>query len=58
MVVVSYVTAKPTEAQIATCINLKDYWPEKYNGIKDFRVIGLLIIVTLIVFWAILEMVA
>lgn len=58
MVVGSLLTTKPSEAQVATCINLKDYWPEKYNGIKDFRIIGGLIIVVLIVLWTILEIVA
>ncbi|WP_075590912.1 sodium:solute symporter family transporter [Labilibacter marinus] len=58
MVGVSFMTPKPNETQVATCINLKEYWPEKYNGLKDFRIIGLLIIVILVAIWAILEMVA
>lgn len=58
MVAVSLLTPKPSDKQIETCINLKEYWPEKYNGLKDFRIIGLLIIVTLIALWAVLEAVA
>lgn len=58
MIVASLLTAKPTEAQISTCIRLKDYWPDKYNGVKDFRIIGLAIIISLTVLWIILESIA
>ena len=57
-IVVSYLSPKPTEAQIANCINLKEYWPEKWAGILDYRVIGLTIFAILVIIWVILEAVA
>jgi len=54
-IIVSYATPKPTEAQISNCINLKDFWPTKISGIKDFRVIGFGIILILILLWITLE---
>ena len=57
-IVVSYLSPKPTEAQIANCINLKEYWPEKWTGILDYRVIGLSIFAILVIIWVILEAVA
>lgn len=54
-VVISYLTPKPSEAQIANCINIKDYWPSKLNGIKDYRVVGISIVVFLVILWIILE---
>lgn len=57
-VVVSLVSKKPSEEQISTCINLKEYWPKQWNGIKDFRVVGALIMLFLIVLWIMLEKIA
>lgn len=58
MVSVSLLTAKPSEKQIATCIDLKEYWPKEYKGVTDFRVIGGIILVVLIILWTILEYLA
>ncbi len=55
---VSYASPKPTEAQTANCINLKEYWPKQWTGIKDYRIIGLSIFAILITIWLILEAVA
>lgn len=57
-IVVSYLTPKPTEEQMSNCISLKQYWPDKWDGIKDFRVIGMVIILVLATLWGILEYIA
>ncbi len=57
-VVVSYLSPKPTAEQISNCITISEFWPKKWNGIKDFRVIGLGIILILAILWVVLEMVA
>jgi SSS family solute:Na+ symporter len=57
-IVVSYLTPKPTEEQISNCISLKQFWPDEWEGIKDFRVIGLLILMVLAALWGVLEYVA
>jgi len=57
-IAVSYATPKPSEAQIANCINLKEYWPNKWSGITDYRVIGFSILAILILIWVVLEIVA
>lgn len=54
-VTVSYFTPEPSKAQLRYCINLKDYWPEKYNSLKDYRIVGLIIIGVLILGWILLE---
>lgn len=55
---VSYASPKPTEEQIAHCIDLRDYWPKEWSGITDYRVIGLAVFIVLIVLWVSLELVA
>ncbi len=57
-IAVSYATPKPTEAQISNCINLREYWPKKWSGISDYRVIGFSIFAILLVIWLVLEAVA
>jgi len=57
-IVTSYLTPKPSEEQISNCINLKEFWPKKWNGIKDYRVVGFGIVLVLIIIWVALEMVA
>jgi len=57
-VVISYLTPKPSEAQIANCMNVKDYWPGKLGGLKDYRVVGISIVALLIVIWTFLEVIA
>jgi SSS family solute:Na+ symporter len=57
-VAVSYATPKPTEEQISNCIDLREYWPKQWDGIKDFRVAGISILLLLVVLWVILEMIA
>jgi SSS family solute:Na+ symporter len=57
-VVVSYATPKPTESQIANCINIKEFWPKKWSGISDYRVIGISIFTVLFIIWLTLEIVA
>jgi SSS family solute:Na+ symporter len=57
-IIVSYATPKPTEAQISNCINLKEYWPKKWSGITDYRIIGITIFIVLAIIWIILESVA
>jgi SSS family solute:Na+ symporter len=57
-IIVSYATPKPSETQVSNCINIKEYWPKKWTGITDYRVIGFIILSILIIIWVILEMVA
>ncbi|MDC0584289.1 sodium/solute symporter [Bacteroidales bacterium] len=57
-IAVSLVTPKPSTAQTANCINLNDYWPKQWKGIKDFRSIGIMIMSALIILWIVLELVA
>ena len=57
-IVISYATPKPTEAQISNCIDIKAYWPENWDGLKDFRVAGFSILFLLLVLWMILEIIA
>ncbi len=57
-IVTSYLTPKPSEKQISNCINLKEFWPKKWNGLKDYRVVGFGIVLVLIIIWIILEMIA
>lgn len=58
MVVVSRKSDAPSAEQVSTCINIKEYWPEKWNGIADYRIIGTLIMAVLIIMWIVLELVA
>ena len=55
---VSLITEKPTEKQTSNCLNLKEYWPDKWNGIKDFRIVGMGIMLFLIIIWVVLEKIA
>ena len=57
-VLVSLFTPKPTEEQVSNCIKLKEFWPKKINGIKDFRLVGIGIVLVLIIIWTILENIA
>lgn len=57
-IIVSFATPKPTEEQVSNCIDLKEYWPKKWSGITDYRVIGLTIFAILVIIWTILEIVA
>jgi len=57
-IVTSYLTPKPSEEQISNCINLKEFWPKKWRGIKDFRVVGFTIVLILVIIWVALEIVA
>ncbi len=57
-IIVSYLTPKPTEAQISNCINVREFWPKKWNGVKDFRVVGMGIVAVLAMIWITLEMIA
>ncbi|MEN8116451.1 MAG: sodium/solute symporter [Bacteroidota bacterium] len=57
-IIVSFATPKPTEAQISNCINLREYWPKKWSGITDYRIIGFTIFAVLIIIWVILEAIA
>ena len=57
-VVSSYLTPRPTEEQISNCISIKKYWPRKWNGIKDFRVVGFGILLVLVIIWSVLEYLA
>ena len=57
-IIVSYLTPKPTEAQISNCINVREFWPKKWNGVKDFRVVGIGIVAVLAMIWITLEMIA
>ncbi len=55
-IVVSYLTPKPSAEQISNCINLKEFWPKKWDGIKDYRIVGIGIVLILVVMWLVLEM--
>lgn len=55
-IVASYATPEPTEEQISNCINIKEYWPQKWSGIADFRVVGFAIVAFLLVIWILLEL--
>ncbi len=57
-VVVSYLSPKPTAEQISNCITVSEFWPKKWKGIKDFRVVGLAILLVLAILWITLEVVA
>jgi len=57
-VVVSYLTPKPTAEQVSNCISIKQFWPDEWDGIKDFRVIGLVILLVLGTLWGVLEWIA
>jgi len=57
-IVVSYLSPKPSEEQISNCINISKFWPKRWNGIKDFRVVGFGIVLVLAIIWITLEMVA
>jgi SSS family solute:Na+ symporter len=54
-IVTSLLTPKPSEAQISNCIDLKEFWPKKWNGIKDYRIVGIGIVLVLIIIWVWLE---
>ena len=57
-VVVSYLTPPPTGEQVSNCISIKKFWPDKWNGMKDFRVVGFGILMILVIIWGVLEYVA
>ncbi|NPA36273.1 MAG: sodium/solute symporter [Chlorobi bacterium] len=57
-VVVSYLTPRPTAEQVSNCISVKQFWPDEWRGIKDFRIIGLLILLVLGALWGVLEWIA
>lgn len=57
-ITISYASPKPSSAQISNCINLGEYWPREWAGIKDYRVIGLIIFLILVVIWVVLEVIS
>lgn len=57
-VVVSYLSPQPSEAQISNCINVRDYLSGKFSGWKDFRIVGMGIVLFLILIWVSLEILA
>ncbi len=57
-IVASYLTPKPSEEQISNCININEFWPKKWNGLKDYRVIGFGTVLTLVIIWTVLEIIA
>ena len=57
-IVTSLLTPQPSQEQISHCIELKSFWPTKWNGLTDFRIIGFGIVLTLVIIWGLLEIVA
>ena len=57
-VIVSYLTSPPTEEQISNCISIRQFWPHKWSGVKDFRIVGFGILMILLIIWGVLEYVA
>lgn len=57
-IAVSLISKKPTQKQIDNCLKIKDYWPSKWSGVKDYRIVGLTIVLILIIGWIVLENIA
>ncbi|TGV04189.1 sodium:solute symporter family transporter [Flavivirga rizhaonensis] len=56
-VIVSYLTPKPTEAQMAYTFVRSDYF-RKIKSVFDYRIIGISIMILLIILWGIIENIA
>lgn len=57
-IVASYLTPKPSSAQTANCLNINEYWPSKFKGLADYRIVGGIILLALIILWITLEIIA